>query len=178
MGDIKTYPPVKLFAAITISDREIWSAAAERLETLYSEVDLQSDWYPFHHTRYYEREMGKNLYKRMVSFTELVWAEKLPDIKLTTNKIEQDFAGEGRRRVNIDPGYLTASKTVLATTKDYTHRIYLGRGIFGDAHLHFINHRFQPTDWTYPDYKEVFILTFFEEMRNRYLKQLAEWSLT
>jgi len=175
MGVIRTYPPVKLFAAVTISDKTLWPSLIEKLEKLYSGVDYQIDWYLFNHTKFYEEEMGRNLTKRMVSFTELIWAEKLPDIKIATNKIEADFAEQNKRKVNIDPGYLNASRIVLATTKDYGHRVYLGRGIFGDVHLRYINHHFQPSEWTYPDYKERLVLEFFEEARKKYMFQLADY---
>lgn len=175
MGQTRIYPPVKLFAAITISDTALWSSILERFEKLYSGVDQQIDWYPFTHTNYYQEEMGENLSKRLIAFSELTFAEKLVDIKLASNNLEAEFSQDGKRRVNIDPGYLTASKIVLATTKDYSHRLYLGRGIFGDVHLWYRNHNYQATDWTYPDYKEPFVLAFFEEVRDKYMKQLAEY---
>lgn len=175
MGVIKTYPPVKLIAAITTSDIALWPSIQQKLEKLYSSLDHEMDWYSFHHTQYYLEEMGENLSKRMISFADLIWAEKLADIKLTTNTIEQELATNGKRKINIDPGYLTVAKIVLATTKDYSHRIYLGRGIFGDVHLTYRNHGFQPNKWTYPDYKEPFVLTFFEVLRNQYMTQLAEY---
>lgn len=175
MGQIKAFPPVKLFTAITISNAELWRPIEEKLERLYTDIDHQTDWYSFDHTNYYQQEMGKNLSKRMIAFSELTFAEKLADIKLSTNNLETEFADDGKRRVNLDPGYLTASKIVLATTKDYSHRVYLGRGIFGDVHLSYRSHHYQPTDWTYPDYKEPFVLSFFEEVREKYMKQLAEY---
>jgi hypothetical protein len=175
MGQTKVYPPVKLFAAIMISDTEIWPKILHKLEKLYSDSDLQMNWYSFHHSNYYKEEMGKKLSKRMVSFADLIWAEKLIDIKLTTNDLEMAFARNNKRIVNIDPGYLTASKIVLATTKNYSHRIYLGRGIFGDVHLKFQKHQFQANEWTYPDYKEAFVVDFFEKMRNKYMTQLSNY---
>lgn len=176
MGVIKTYPPVKLFAAVTISDKTLWPPLIQKLEELYSKTDYQIDWYPFNHTKFYEEEMGENLSKRMVSFTEFTQAEKLPDIKIATNEIETEFSEHSKRRVNVDPGYLNASKIVLATTKDYGHRVYLGQGVFGDVHLRYVSHRFQTTEWTYPDYKEQFVLDFFEEVRKKYMSQLADYN--
>ena len=175
MGVIKIYPPVKLFVAVTISDKTLWPSLIQKLEELYSKTDYQIDWYQFSHTKFYEEEMGENLSKRMVSFAELMTAERLPDIKMATNEIETEFSEQSKRRINVDPGYLNASKIVLATTKDYGHRVYLGRGIFGDVHLRFVNHRFQTTEWTYPDYKERFVLEFFEEVRRKYMSQLANY---
>lgn len=119
--------------------------------------------------------MGEILSKKMVSFSDLTWAERLPDIKIASNEIEVAFSEGNKRRVNVDPGYLNASKVVLATTKDYGHRVYLGRGIFGDVHLRYVSHRFKPCEWTYPDYQEGFVLKFFEEVRKKYMTQLADF---
>lgn len=177
MGQTKVYPPVKLFAAVMISDKGVWSNILDKLENLYSKSDLQMDWYSFHHSDYYKEEMGEGLSKRMISFSDLIWAEKISDIKLTTNDLEKDFSKDGKRIVNIDPGYLTASKIVLATTKNYSHRIYLGRGIFGDVHLKYQKHQFQANEWTYPDYKEPLVIDFFEKVRNKYMTQLSNYKL-
>lgn len=175
MGQTRVYPPVKLFVVVMISAKEVWPKILDRLENLYSKSDLQMDWYSFHHSDYYKEEMGEKLSKRMISFADLIWAEKLIDIKLTTNDLEMAFAKNNKRIVNIDPGYLTASKIVLATTKNYSHRIYLGRGIFGDVHLKFQKHQFQANEWTYPDYREPFVVDFFEKMRNKYMAQLSNY---
>jgi len=174
MGRIRIYPPVKYICAVTVADSSIWEDVRSQLESLFSPIDRETDWYPFTHTDYYTPEMGKGLKKRMVSFTDLDMAEKLPDFKIATNEIEAQFQLQGKRRVNLDPGYICNAKLILATTKDYSHRIYLGRGIFGDVHLRFIKHQFQPNEWTYPDYREPFVIRFFEEVRARYLQQLAE----
>lgn len=177
MGQIRVHSPVKLIAAITIAGLERWPAIQKELEEIFSPLDKCLDWYNFVHTRYYQPEMGGNLKKRMISFTELILPEGLPDIKLCTNQIEEKYAHHGKRTVNIDPGYLCASKLVLATTKDYDHRVYLGRGIFADVHLRFRKKHFQPNEWTYPDYREVFVTRFFEEVRQNYLEQLASLPL-
>ncbi|NOX36032.1 MAG: DUF4416 family protein [Calditrichaeota bacterium] len=173
MGTIKAHPPVKLICAITVSNVELWSAVQQQLEDVFSEMDCMGEWYDFTHTRYYEPEMGSGLKKRMVAFRQLILAEVLPDIKWTTNVIEDRFRQEGHRRVNLDPGYIATAKLVLATTKDYDHRVYLGRGIFGDLHLRFRQKHFHPLEWTYPDYREPFVIEFFERVREQYLTQLA-----
>lgn len=175
MGQTRVYPPVKLFMAVMISDTGIWPNILAELEKLYFKSDLQTDWYSFHHSDYYREEMGDNLSKRMISFSDLIWAEKLIDIKLSTNDLEKALAKNNKRIVNIDPGYLTAAKIVLATTKNYSHRIYLGRGIFGDVHLKYQKHQFQANDWTYPDYTETFVIDFFDQVRNQYMTQLSNY---
>ncbi|GAB4376588.1 MAG: DUF4416 family protein [Calditrichia bacterium] len=176
MGRIKVYPPVKYIAAITFQESLNLEEIVAVLKDLFSAVDSRSEIYPFSFTDYYEPEMGVNLQKLMVSFGELRPAEFLPEAKLATNEIEKNYSIEGNRRVNIDPGYICAAKLVLATTKDYDHRIYLGRGIFGDVHLRFRNKYFAANDWTYPDYRQPQILEYFTRVRNLYLKQLAELS--
>lgn len=174
MGKIKPYPPVKLVAAIAASDLDLWPECKQKLESLYSGIDIAMDWYDFHHTDYYLLKMGTNLKKRMISFRELVLAEKLPDIKLATNQLEAEFAKAGKRRLNIDPGYICTPKLVLATTKDFSHRIYLKGGIFGDIHLKYQKGSFRAQEWTYPDYREPEVIGFFNRVREVYLEQMAE----
>ena len=175
MGTIKPHPPVKLVCAITISKVELWPAVKQRLEDVFAEMDYLGEWYTFNHTRYYEPEMGPGLKKRLVAFRQLIRAETLPDIKRTTHTIEDQFRHNSQRQVNLDPGYIATAKFVLATTKDYDHRIYLGRGIFGDLHLRFRQKHFHPLEWTYPDYREPFVIQFLERVRVQYLTQLAEF---
>ncbi len=177
MGKIRVYSPVKIIAAITFAPDVSREEIIRRLEKLLSPIDSRSGEYAFDFTRYYEAEMGANLRKQMFSFRELIPAEQLPDIKIATNLIEEEFFEADRRRVNIDPGYICAAKLVLATTKDYDHRIYLGRGIFGDVHLCFRKGHFRTNRWTYPDYQQPEILAFFENVRKIYLEQLRDWPM-
>lgn len=175
MGKIKEYLPVKLIAAVTVNSPDLYNPLITHLESKFSPIDLTSDWYSFDKTNHYRAEMGENLIKRFVSFQELIPAESLPEIKLATNQLEDEWAVEGARRVNLDPGYITLPKLVLATTKDFSHRLYLGKGIFGDIHLAF--HRdsdsFEPQAWTYPDYRQREVLAFFNRVREAYRLQLG-----
>ncbi len=175
MGDIKTHPPVKLVAAITFAPEIELSEIKRKLGEIFSPIDLEGPVYEFSFTNYYRSEMGPRLQKQMVSFRELIPVELLPDFKIATNQLEGYYARSGKRRVNIDPGYLTAAKLVLATTKDYDHRIYLSRGIFGDVHLRFRKGHFQINEWTYPDYRQPVVLQFFEQVREQYMQQLKDW---
>lgn len=174
MGQVNPYPPVKLIAAIAVSDVDLWPSVRKDLETHFSPMDYCLDWYDFHHTDYYYKEMGASLKKRMVSFAGLIRAETLPEMKLKAHQLEDHYAIDGKRQSNIDPGYLTLSKVVLATTKDFSHRIYLAKGIFADLHLKYQHQRFQPQEWSYPDYREEKVLRFFVEVRKIYISQLAE----
>jgi hypothetical protein len=175
MGKIKTCFPVKYFSAITFDcDYDIDTFLNESITRELGTIDMQSEITSFSHfTDYYEKEMGSDLLKLFVSFSRLDQPDKLPDMKIKTNKLEECNEKEGKRRLNIDPGYLTQAKVVLATTKDYSHRIYLSRGIFGDLHLFYAEKSFRIQPWTYPDYQQPETIDFFNRLRDLYTKQLS-----
>jgi hypothetical protein len=176
MGHIKNYPPVKYFASITFSSEDILQEIKQLLQELISPIDNSSAIFPFSQfTSYYETEMGIDLKKVIVTFKELKPAELLPDIKLASNQLELKYQKNSKRQINVDPGYVCAAKMILATTKDYDHRIYLNRGIFGDIHYRFRQGIFQSNEWTYPDYQQDFIIAFFKAVREKYLVQLRNW---
>ncbi len=175
MGTVKAYPPVKYFTAITFLPTAPVEKAKELLVEIFSEIEDESPCYHFDQfTHYYQEEMGEGLQKQMVSFKVLRPAELLPEFKLATNEIESHFRSSHGRLLNLDPGYICAAKMILATTKDYDHRLYLHRGIFGDVHLRFRQGHFQPAEWTYPDYRQSHIIQFFEQVRKKYLHQLKD----
>ncbi|NIA31425.1 MAG: DUF4416 family protein, partial [Actinobacteria bacterium] len=99
---------------------------------------------------------------------------EIVSIKLKSNKIESFFSKDAKRSVNIDPGYIETPKLVLATTKNYGHRIYLGQGIYGDVQLYWRNGVFRTNPWTYPDYREMDTLNFLTKVRKKYLSQKGE----
>jgi len=172
MGKIQTPDKVKLITGITYKDGKILENVLKRLSKIYGEIDFRLDPYPFTYTDYYKDELGDNLKKIFVSFTELIDSEMLPEIKIQTNKIENEYAKNNKRRVNIDPGYITSGKLVLATTKNYSHRIHLAKGIYGDVHLNIYKGKFRPNLWTYPDYREEFVIEFLGKVREIYLESL------
>ncbi len=174
MGKIKKHLPVKFFSAITFSQNSILPEVFRALEETFDKIDQKSAIFNFNHfTDYYTREMGGNLQKLFVSFEKLTDAELLPDIKKKTNQLEKKYSKNDHRTLNIDPGYLCESKLILATTKDYSHRIYIGKGIFGDLHLVYRNGSYQPQSWTYPDYKQEMSLRFFNNLRALYRQQIG-----
>ena len=173
MGKIKIPEKVKLIAGIIYKNDELPEIVLEKLAGIYGEIDMRSEPYPFNYTDYYKNEFGDNLKKFFISFADLIDPQMLADIKIQTNKLENAHLEDNRRKINIDPGYVTPAKLVLATTKDYSHRIYLAKGIFGDVHLNMHKGKFKPNPWTYPDYREEFVLEFFENVRKKYLESLA-----
>lgn len=129
---------------------------------------------PFSQTDYYEKEMGKNLVRQWLFFNRPIAPDGLADLKAWSNGIEGRHCGDkGGRQVNIDPGLITLNNLILASTKNYAHRIYLGQGIYAETTLIYRHNRFQPLDWTYPDYKTDEALVFFAEARE-YLKTILK----
>lgn len=162
-----------------LAGRPEWLEAAERLlADAFSPIDLASGLIPFDFTAYYEQEMGPGLLRKFVTHERLISPGDLAGIKLRTNQLEAELARELApsvpRPVNLDPGYLDGSKVVLATTKDYVHRIYLGQGIYAEVTLIYKKGSFVPTPWTYRDYATPPYLAFFAQARARYLEQLKD----
>jgi hypothetical protein len=129
---------------------------------------------PFDHTDYYTPEFGLDLERQIVTFERLISPIDLPAIKRKTNDLEWTFAKTGRRQVNIDPGYVSLGKMVLATTKDHAHRLYLGQGIYGEVTLTYQQGGFRPWPWTYPDYARDAYCGLFNQIRQHYKAQLRE----
>jgi len=163
---------VKLLMALLYSRSEFADRARARLESRFGPPELESEEFEFDHTDYYTQEMGEVLRKKLVSFLRPVRPEDLPEIKLYTNDLEREFSSENRRRINIDPGYLTLDRLVLATGKDSAHRIYLRDGIYAEVTLLYQSGAFLPLPWTYPDYRRTELGKFLHLVRETYKNQL------
>jgi hypothetical protein len=154
----------KLICGIIANSEEMLEGSIAVLKENFGDIDRKSKIIPFDFTNYYESEMGKGLIRQWVSFINPVRENEIKDVKLKTIALEKHLAKkDGRRNVNIDPGYVSLSKLVLASTKDYSHRIYLGDGIFAEITLIYKKGAFQPLEWTYPDYRQN--TKFFEQVR-------------
>jgi len=169
MGRAKEPGPVKLFMSLIVKEDDTFDQGMEELKKDFGKIDFVSEKLPFDFTDYYAQEMGEHLFRHFITFEHLVSRDSLPDIKLTTNRLEEKFAGSGgNRRINIDPGYLCLVHVILATTKGYAHRPYLAKGIYADLTLIYRNKSFQPLDWTYPDYRQEKVIQLFNQIRKRY----------
>ena len=173
MGTIKPSQPVKLIMAIFTNQSELFAQIEAKLEEKYGKIDFRGHIFDFDHTDYYDEEMGADLKKRFIAFKNLIKPEQLSSVKLFTNKLESKHAESGKRKINIDPGYVDNSKLVLASTKNYYHRIYLGKGIYAEVTLFFKEKRFQSLPWTYPDYKTDIAIDNFNKIRGIYRKRLV-----
>jgi hypothetical protein len=172
MGLAKEAQPVKLVVGMLSGDEQLFDIAESCLVELFGPVDDRSSVLSFESTDYYEGEMGPHLLRRFLAFGALVDPGALPGIKLQTNAMEMEMAIEGRRRINLDPGYISAGKMVLATTKDWQHRLYLGEGIYGEVTLRFRRGTFEPWEWTYPDYRTEEYIRILNRFRRSYMEQL------
>lgn len=163
---------VRLFTSLFSTEKDLIDRVIDELTVLFGPPDVVTPWLMFDRTRYYEREMGWPLHRRFVTFRELMPPEDLADKKLETNKIEERYSSGGKRCINIDPGYICLERLVLATGKNYTHRIYLSRGIYADLTLVFNRGTFKPLEWSYPDYSNEDSIEFFNTAREKYKNQL------
>jgi hypothetical protein len=169
----RIYPSVvKFFCGFIYREETIYLKAKETLEKKFGPLDLESDALAFDFTNYYTEEFGQDLKRRFISFKKLRYPSDLLTFKLYSLKIEHKFAVSGRRRINIDPGYLNEAKLVLSTTKDYSHRIYLGKGIYAEVTLYYQNHDFKAFPTTYPDYRTESYKKIFLLMRQTYRQAL------
>ena len=161
--------PAKLVIGLFLKKKSLITSIANDLTDKYGPVDMVSHWIPFDYTSYYNNEMGTPLSRRIFVFKTLIKQSALAKIKIDTNFIEQKYSKDGQRNVNIDPGYLVHERFVLATGKNYTHRIYIGSGIYADLTLIYQKGEFHTLPWTYPDYAAEEMVSFLMQVRNKYL---------
>ena len=172
MGKITPAKPVKLIVGFIFRDKQAFNKARLILIRRFGKIDFESDPIPFSMTDYYQEEFGDGLSRVFLSFNKLILPQQLPGIKILTNKIEDKLSCRGRRLVNIDPGYLDLPKLVLASTKDYVHRIYLDKGIYAETTLCYQGKSYQAWQWTYPDFRMSGYIGIFNHIRDLYAEQI------
>jgi hypothetical protein len=175
MGSIRPVAAVKLFVGILSSVPELGGNIEARLQGVFGPADLRSGSFPFDSTRYYDEEMGTPLHRWFLGFENLIPPDGIAKAKLRTNELESEFQREithVRRPVNLDPGYLEQSKLVLASTKNFYHRILISDGIYAEVTLHFEGGEWRPFPWTFPDFRTGRYNRFFDELRTAYRAQL------
>lgn len=176
MAAIKEPGPVLFFTGILAASPEYMSAARTRLVACWGPVRAASPVWSFDHTGYYTQETGGEILRMFLAFDGKFAREGLPERKLQSNEIEMEFAAASvnpalSRPVNIDPGYLAPEKMVLASCKNFAHRIYLGRGVFAEVTLLYRNNRFETLEWTFPDYANGRYFPFFMELRKHMMRE-------
>jgi hypothetical protein len=169
----QAFTAAKLFCGIIYQKSEHFDNTCDLLSQTYSKtIDSVSDVFLFDHSDYYRPEMGANLKRRFVSFAGLEAPDKAYRFKLLSNRCESKFSKNNKRPVNIDPGLLSLHQIVLFSAKNYSHRIACGSGIYAELTLLYKHKRFQPLEWTYPDFKDETLLRYFYALRQTYQEEL------
>lgn len=172
MGVESSHVPVKLVLPVLFSDESLMSGAVSAFTAEYGEPDVVVEPFVFDYTHYYDAEMGLPIYRAFFAYRHLIYPEELVSVKKFSNNVEKMFAAEGKRKVNLDPGYLTEAKFVLATTKDQQHRLYIGEGIYEELTLYYQDKEWKAWPWTYPDYAGARYREVMAQIRARYVSQL------
>lgn len=173
MAELKEPQPVKLFLGVLYRDEGDLVIIKARLEEAFGPTDYISHPCPFGVTDYYEREMGAGLKRVFLSFVHLINPGELVSIKVKTNRLEAEFSQGGKRRVNLDPGYLDFFKILLASGKFSGQKIYLGQGVYADLTLYY-HKGWKPYNWGFPDFRAGTYDQIFTTIREIYKRQCRE----
>lgn len=174
MGDIRLHSPVLPIMAAFSRYPAALDWARERAQQEWGPLALRSSTFEFQETDFYTATMGASIQKELWAFETLILPDRLAPMKHQTNAWEAEYGtrhpAPEPRPLNLDPGYLTEAKLVLATTKDRDHRIYLTEGIYAEVTLHYQSRAWQSRPWTYPDYQRADYHAFLTQCRE-YLRQ-------
>ncbi len=178
MWEVNEPKPVKLIIGILAADENSLQAGLESTIAQFGAPDLTSQVFGFTQTEYYKDQTGDNILRQFVSFDKLIDPGELSKIKLKTNDIEEKLAKKLAlpfpRPVNLDPGMIEPAKLILASTKNFSHRIYIGDNIYAELTLSYCKGEWESYKYTFPDYKETRYHEFFSRVRDRLVEQLRE----
>jgi hypothetical protein len=176
MWELQNPKPVKLIIGILAANETALAAAVKAISKSFGVIDLTSDVWPFTQTDYYKDELGPNALRQFVTLEKLIDPGKLAQIKHDTNSLEQQLADSLKlslpRPVNLDPGFIEPSKLILASTKNFSHRIYIGNKMFAEVTLMYEKGNWRHFEYTFPDYRQSCYQNFFTKIRTRLLEQL------
>ena len=178
MGAIRAPEPVNLICGLISNDPDLMARAIRMMKEHIGPTDEITERCPFDMTDYYTAEMGEDLQRQFVSFEKLIQPDEIVYLKTLTNQLETRITRdlglpEDHRRVNLDPGYITLSKLVLATTKDFSHRVYLRDGIYAEVTLRYTGGKWTPCPWTFPDFADERYHAFLDRVRQRFKEKLS-----
>ncbi len=163
----------KLFVGLLTNEVFLFDEIKQELNEIFGQIDLEGPVWPWQHTDYYLKDMGDDLKRKFLFFKNLIRPEDISRIKINTMDIEQRFLRkDGGRRVNIDPGYIDFARVVLVSSKDFSHRLYLGHGIYAEVALSFVKKGYQPLPYTYPDFRSAEYIELFGRARELYSAQI------
>ena len=171
MAHPKTIEKVKLICGIMYMGNNIFIEIKKTLVAKFGQIDFESQEYDFNFTTYYEEETGKDLKKQIIVFKKLIDRDELAEIKHYTNTIEDEFSKEGKRKINLDPGYMTEHNVILASAKELPHKVSIGKGMFGDVVLEYRKGDYEDSRHTFPDYRTPLVKEFLKTIRKKYLQE-------
>jgi len=166
MGVPHLFEEPVLFIGALYSEKVIFDELFPVLQDTFGNILFQSSIRLWEYTDHYNKELGTPIYRNFIFFDGIIDPSTLADIKLITNGLENSSSDSGKRRINLDPGYLTLAKVVLASTKNYSHRIYIGKGIYAELALLYKDRQFITMPYTYNDYKDPTYVNMFMNVRN------------
>lgn len=175
MWEIQQPQPVKLIIGILAADQRCLAAAESAVAEAFGKADLVSPVYPFDMTAYYQQQAGPAILRRFVSIETPIDPGRLGGVKHQTNRMEMQLAEvlatSWPRPVNLDPGYLEPSKLVLASTKNFAHRVYIGDGMWAEVTLTYNKGVWQVYPYTFPDFKSGRYNAFLSTAREKLAAQ-------
>ena len=157
--------PARLLVSVIYREERRFAEVLQCIEDRLGPVERTSGTFPFDMTEFYGKEMGAPLYRRFAVMERLVPRDALAAAKIGAEELEREFSEHGMRTVNLDPGMLTEENFLLATGKNYSHRVYLRDGVFADLTLVFRKGEYRALPWTYPDFAAAEIRAFLSEVR-------------
>ena len=173
MGTLGEPQPVKLVMGVIYRDEAALDQVESRLAGEVGEVDARSAPFDFDVTDYYEDEMGSGLKRVFLSFKNLIDPGDIVDIKLAAVRLEEDMCREGKRTVNLDPGYMDFNKLILVSAKFLAQKIYLAKGVYADPTIYY-DKGWKDYDWAFPDFRSGRYSDFFDKVRRLYKAKIRE----
>lgn len=176
MGHIRNPLPAKLFIGMLSPDKELFPQCSGIISSRYGPVDFDTETMPWTNSDYYREEMGNTIFRKFYFLKELIDQAALAKVKIFTNQIEEQFSSQTGRKINLDPGYVTEAKVVLASTKDFAHRIYIGQNIYAEVTLRYSNkaRSFTALEHTYFDFRLDSYISVFNQAREILRRDMAK----
>ena len=173
MGKAELFEKEKLIMGIIFPNNELYEKIIEILTKKFGEIDFMTEEFSFSEefSSYYDEELGGEARRRILSFERLVDPSEQAEIKTYTNSVEAEFSIDGNRKINLDPGFLSHGRLMLATTKKTGFRIPLSDGIYTELTLYYARGAWQKLPWTYRDYQSERVQSFLTTVRKKYLEQ-------
>ena len=173
MGAVLDFEYEKLIIGVIYHDKDVLEKTLNILVEEFGEIEDVCEEFSFskEFSSYYDGELGGEGLRRIYSFKELINPERQAQIKTRTNQIETEFSIDGKRLINLDPGFISHGRLLLATTKKTGFRIPLSDGIYTELTLFFARGKWQKLPWTYRDYQTKRVQDFLTVVRRKYLEE-------